>query len=95
MQKSLDKKLDQIKSDPNCKEFILADAKDADMAYGIAAPGKSPEHHSAEGKFRSLAEYRDLIREVVKQAKVDIVLMSASTNELLNIDTFHKGRRVN
>ncbi len=86
MEKSLDKKLERIKSDPSCKDFILADAKDADMAYGIAAPGQSPEYHAIEGKFRSLAEYRELIREVIKQEKVDIVLMSASTNEIINIE---------
>jgi hypothetical protein len=86
MQKLLDLKLERIKGNPSSKDFILADAKDADMAYGIAAPGKSPEHHAAEGTFRSLAEYRDLIREVVRQAKVDIVLMSASTNEILTIE---------
>ena len=47
---------------PACADFILADAKDADMAYGIAAPGRSPEHHAQEGRFRSLDEYRELIR---------------------------------
>ncbi len=86
MQKSLDRKIARIKADPNCNDFILADAKDADMAYGISAPGKSPEHHSQEGKFRTLAEYREIIRKVIKQAKVDIVLMSASTNEILTIE---------
>ena len=86
MEKMLDRKIARIKADPACKDFLLADAKDADMAYGIAAPGKSPEHHSQEGRFRTLAEYRDLIRQVVKQAKVDIVLMSASTNEILTIE---------
>ncbi len=39
MPKSLDTKIQRILSDPSCKDFILADAKDADMAYGIAAPG--------------------------------------------------------
>ena len=86
MLKSLDEKIGRILSDSSCKDFLLADAKDADMAYGIAAPGKSPEHHAQEGKFRTLAEYRQQIREVIKQAKVDIVLMSASTNELLTIE---------
>ena len=84
--KTLDQKIARIRSDPGCNDFILADAKDADMAYGISAPGKSPEHYSQEGKFRSLAEYRDIIRSVIRQAKVDIVLMSASTNEILTIE---------
>jgi len=86
MEKTLDQKIARILTNSSCKDFMLADAKDADMAYGIAAPGKSPEHHAQEGKFRTLAEYREQIRQVVRQAKVDIVLMSASTNELLTIE---------
>ena len=81
--KSLDQKLARILANPACGDFILADAKDADMAAGMAAPGKSPEHHSSEGKFRSLQEYRALIRENVRQGLVDIMLMSASTSEVL------------
>jgi hypothetical protein len=83
MQKTLDAKLAKIHADPSSREFILADAKDADMAFGIAAPGASPEHHAAEGRFRSLQEYRDSIRENIRQGLVDIMLMSASTNEVL------------
>jgi len=86
MEKTLDIKIARILSDSSCKDFILADAKDADMAYGIAAPGKSPEYHAQEGKFRTLAEYRDIIRQVIKQGLVEIVLMSASTNEILTIE---------
>jgi len=85
VQKSLDRKIARILADPSCKDFILADAKDADMAFGIAAPGRSPEHHSQEGRFRSLDEYRQLIRENVRQGLVDIILMSASTNEVLTL----------
>ncbi len=86
MEKSLDKKLAAIHADPSgCKDFILADAKDADMAFGIGAPGQSPEAHSGEVRMRTLAEYRQAIRDVIKQCLVDIMLMSASTNDLLNI----------
>ena len=47
MVKSLDRKLAAIHASPSsCREFILADAKDADMAFGIGAPGQSPEAHS-------------------------------------------------
>lgn len=87
MEKSLDRKLRSIHANPaGSKEFILADAKDADMAFGIGAPGRSPERHDGELRFKSLAEYRQQIREVVKQGVVDIVLMSASTSELLTIE---------
>ena len=86
MQKSLDRKLAAIHADPSgSKEFIIADAKDADMAFGIGAPGHSPEMHAGEVRFRTLAEYREQIREIVRQGLVDIMLMSASTNDLLTI----------
>jgi len=83
--KSLDEKLRRIHANPSCRDFILADAKDADMAFGLSAPGRSPEHHASEARFRTLDEYRQIIREIVAQGLVDIMLMSASTNELLTI----------
>lgn len=85
MEKSLDRKIARILASPSCRDFILADAKDADMAFGIAAPGRSPEHHAQEGRFRSLDEYRQLIRENVRQGLLDIMLMSASTSDALTI----------
>src|SRR5579871_2032677 len=86
MQKSLDVKLARIHADPHgCKDFILADAKDADMALAIGAPGRSPEAHAGEVRFRSLQEYRDIIEQIVEQGLVDIMLMSASTSEVLTI----------
>ncbi|MEE3366178.1 MAG: hypothetical protein VX304_11065 [Planctomycetota bacterium] len=82
--KSLDRKLAALAADPSgCREFILADAKDADMAFGMGAPGRSPERHDSELQFRSLAEYRDQMRQIVEGGLVDIMLMSASTNEEL------------
>jgi hypothetical protein len=85
-EKSLDRKLQRIHADPiGCKDFILADAKDADMALAIGAPGRSPEAHSGELRYRSLSEFRDIIEQIVEQKMVDIMLMSASTNELLTI----------
>ena len=84
--KSLDAKLARIVADSGCRDFILADAKDADMAFGLAAPGLKPGGDPARGPFRSIAEYRDSIREIVKQGLVDIMLMSGSTSEVLSID---------
>jgi hypothetical protein len=87
MQKSLDRKLASIHADPaGCREFIIADAKDADMAFGIGAPGLSPERHDGELRFRTLAEFREQIRQIVRQGVVDIMLMSASTSEVLTIE---------
>ncbi|MBI2926981.1 MAG: hypothetical protein HYY24_14900 [Verrucomicrobia bacterium] len=39
MTKSLDNKRAEIKANPASRAFILADAKDADMAFGVRAPG--------------------------------------------------------
>lgn len=80
--KSLDQKLASIHADPSgSRDFILADAKDADMGAGMAATGKDP----ITGQRRSLADYRDQMRQIVKQGLVDIMLMSASTSEQLTI----------
>jgi hypothetical protein len=84
MPKSLDQKLAAIHADPSgCREFILADAKDADMAFGMVAPGVT---RTDEGeRFRTLAEYREQIRAIIRQGIVDIMLMSASTSEQLTL----------
>ncbi|HWE01306.1 MAG TPA: hypothetical protein VG326_02765 [Tepidisphaeraceae bacterium] len=80
--RSLDAKIASIRANlGGARDFILADAKDADMAAGLAAPGKN----AVTGKVRSLAEYRDQMREVTRQGLVDIMLMSASTSEALTI----------
>jgi hypothetical protein len=81
--KSLDAKLAAIHADPvGAHAFILADARDADMAFGLAAPGPDP----SSGRMRSLAEYRDQAREIVRQGLVDIMLVSASTNDVLSAE---------
>src|SRR3954453_7202770 len=86
--KTLDQKLPRIHADPRgAKDFILADAKDADMALAIGAPGRSPEAHSGELRSRSRPEFRAAIDQIVGQALVDIMLPSASPSEVL---TTHK-----
>ena len=70
------------------KAFIIADAKDADMAFGITAPGqKRPQNPErvlkSEIQWRTLEEYRAQIRAVVRQGLIDIMLMSASNVEQL------------
>ncbi|MCA9040791.1 MAG: hypothetical protein KDA65_10620, partial [Planctomycetaceae bacterium] len=87
MQKSLDRKLNSIHADPSgSSEFIIADAKDADMAFGLSAPGLYIDQITGERRNKTLAEYRGQIREVISQGIVDIMLMSASTAEQLVIE---------
>ncbi len=98
--KSLDTKLAEIKANPRSRAFILADAKDADMAFGVRAPGPrgflatrgarpakfSPEvWNRDEFGYRNLPEFLDIIREVTQQGLVDIMLMSAYVTEQLAI----------
>lgn len=85
--KSLDQKLAAIHQNPSSStEFIIADAKDADMAFGIAAPGKTCGSGEGECRFKTLEEYREQIRQVIRQGVVDIVLMSVSTSEKLCLE---------
>ncbi|MBD3374942.1 hypothetical protein GF406_07915 [candidate division KSB1 bacterium] len=85
MKKSLDAKLVSILQNSSSNEFILADAKDADMAFGIRCTGQDPEDHGSETRYRSLSRWQEIIREIVAQAKIDIMLMSASTSKALTI----------
>src|ERR1700692_2364438 len=80
MQKTLATKLASFRESSSNRAFIIADAKDADMAFGIASPGQT-----RDGRCRSLADFRDQIREIVAQGLVDIMLMSASTSEIVTI----------
>jgi len=89
MIKSLDRKIASILADPHgSKEFIIADAKDADMAFGITAPGPAGKqcrhrYNESEGCFKTVEDYRQQIREVISQDLVDIMLLSASNLERL------------
>src|SRR6187551_3114943 len=98
--KSLDAKLAEIKRDRSSRAFIIADAKDADMAFGVRSPGPrgylakrgarpaqfSPEvWNRNEFGYRNLPEFLDIIREVTHQGLIDIMLMSAYVNEQLAI----------
>jgi hypothetical protein len=98
--KSLDAKLAEIKANRSSRAFIIADAKDADMAFGVRAPGPrgflsrggarpaqfSPEVWTRdEFGYRNLPEFLDIIREITHQGLIDIMLMSAYVSEQLTI----------
>ncbi len=98
--KSLEKKLAEVKANRASRAFVIADAKDADMAFGVRAPGPrsylakkgmrpaqfSPEVWTRdEYGYRNLPEFLDIIREVTHQGLIDIMLMSAYVNEQLTI----------
>ena len=87
--KRLDRKIANILAGSTSpKDFIIADAKDADMAFGVTAPGPQsgscrPGYNESEGCWKTLDQYLDQVRAVLAQDIVDIVLLSASNLERL------------
>ena len=85
MIKSLDSKLQKIRNLKfKPKDFIIADAKDADMGGGVPAPG--PKRNKKGFNFihyKNLNEYLDSMRLMTKSKLIDIMLMSASNAETL------------
>ncbi len=68
----LDEKLARIRKDPSgCRDFLICDAKDPDMARGINALGRHPD-----GRRRSRQDFLGLVKEIVAQDIVDLVLLS-------------------
>lgn len=79
MHRRLDRKLANIRAGAyRPEDFIIADAKDGDMAFGIPTAGKG-----ADGRWKPLAAYRDDMVKVTKSDLVDIMLMSLSSAEAL------------
>ncbi|MGH6924417.1 MAG: hypothetical protein ACRED5_11830 [Propylenella sp.] len=65
-------------------DFIIADAKDADMALGTSAPGpRYDEQNLPTDRMRPMTEYRAGMREMVESGLVDIMLTSVSSAEEL------------
>ncbi len=71
-------------------DFILADAKDADMAFGVAAPGSAPgtpaEGSGRPGHYRTRPAYLEAMRAGIRGGVLDILLTSASNGERLVAD---------
>ena len=83
MKPRLIKKLERIRENPASREFILADARDADMAWGVPGPGKVYPPPAGGGRFRTMPEFHEQIRAITRQGIVDIMLASISTMSLL------------
>lgn len=83
--KRLDQKLAKIRAgNYQPGDFIIADAKDGDMAFGIATPGpKAGTEGQANSGYYPLRTYRDDIEKMIASEQVDIMLTSLSTAEYL------------
>ena len=92
--KTLDRKLGAIlRGNGTSTDFIIADAKDADMGGGRPAPGpeRGPDGRPLDA-YRPLAGYLDEIRAIARQGIVDVMLVSSSTLERLGQGIFESSR---
>ena len=83
--KSLDQKIKKIREGTyNPKDFIIADAKDADMAMGRRAPGIiRDENGKLTENFDSFQTYLDKMESLTESKLVDVMLMSLTSAERL------------
>ena len=86
----LDRKLSNIAAGRYTPDdFVIADAKDADMAFGVTAAGPvtgAPAGESGPGRYRTRSEYLDAMRALVAQGELDVLLTSASNGQRLAQD---------
>ncbi len=70
-------------------DFVIADAKDADMGFGLTAAGTvddAPEGMLGPGRYRTRDQYLDAMRAQANHGVIDILLTSASNGERLATD---------
>jgi hypothetical protein len=82
MKSRLATKLKKIHENSASREFIIADAKDADMAWGVPSPGEISSGNGS-ARFRTMPEFHEQIRSIARQGIVDIMLASISTMSVL------------
>lgn len=83
--KRMDLKLAKIQAGTYTpKDFIIADAKDGDMALGTGTAGPELDADGKPtGRMRPLSVYRDNMERMVKSDVIDIMLTSLSSCEFL------------
>jgi hypothetical protein len=82
--KKIDAKLRNILAGKYTRsDFMIADAKDADMGGGIGMAGPRRRPDGTSDGMRTRREYLDAIKAIVEQDVIDISLMSASNLEVL------------
>ena len=74
MKKSLDAKLADLCNNPNSDAFIIAYAADPDMSKGLA---------TLTDDTPSIQAYYDDLVDITEQAKIDVLLTSVSTMDVL------------
>ncbi len=86
MTKTLDRRLASILAGASRPDdFVIADAKDADMARGLGCAG--PQRPGPDGRprsgFRPRPDFLEDMAQITRQAEIDVLLTSASNGEVL------------
>jgi hypothetical protein len=92
--RTLDRKLGSILSGTYTPDdFVIADAKDGDMAFGVTPAGPvgaggvgDPSGVAGPGQYGTREDYLDAMRALVRADRVDIMLTSASNGERLALE---------
>jgi hypothetical protein len=80
----LDRKLSSIAEGRYTPDdFVIADAKDADMAFGLTCAGPVTGAAAGTGRYQTRSDYLAAMRALVAQGELDIVLTSASNGQRL------------
>jgi hypothetical protein len=83
----LDRKLSSIAGGRYTPDdFVIADAKDADMAFGLTCAGPLTGAAAGPGRYQTRSDYLAAMRALVAQDELDIVLTSASNGQRLTRD---------
>ena len=94
--RTLDSKLARIRSGAyQPKDFIIADAKDGDMAFCLQSPGPARD---ATGNLlpgsADRAAYLQAMREMTRSGLIDVLLASVSSTEILSREGLFEGSPV-
>jgi hypothetical protein len=93
--RALDRKLGSILAGTYTPDdFVIADAKDGDMAFGVTPAGATagatagaisgePSGLAGPGRYGTREDYLDAMRALLKAGRVDIMLTSAANGERL------------
>ncbi|PZU83159.1 MAG: hypothetical protein DI528_17695 [Shinella sp.] len=90
-----EEKMERIRAGRYAKgDFIIADAKDADLSGGILTAGRRRDAEGRATGNRTRAEFLAEIEALVKQDVVDIMLASTSNIENLQLRGVFSGSRI-
>lgn len=89
-------KLERIKADPSgSKDFLICDAKDADMGGGMPGPGPVLDAQGRPtGRYKSRAQHLAQMKALVEQDILDMMLTSVANLEVLVESGVFRGSRV-